>query len=200
MRPVEGGIEVQVLDDTWYELVSIAGVETGTLLKDSKRLCGEAAWKRLTEDLPALLAALGHEVGESVDLELRDLESKKTSKLAAVKMTRENRKRLKDANAGESPRPLSLPATLSAEDVRSDLEALRQLLDERFAYRDLRAVDLDRLLKETGESLGTGKIERAALIRAVDRILRAFGDGHSRIDDVPSETNVFLPCLVQEVS
>jgi hypothetical protein len=44
-------------------------------------LAGKNAWKRLTEDLPALLAAMGHEVGETVDLKVKDLATKEIREL-----------------------------------------------------------------------------------------------------------------------
>src|SRR5690606_3005762 len=75
LRSVDGGLEVQVDDDTWFALESVAGVETATLLREADRLCGDKAWKRITEDLPALLAAMGTEVVDRVDLVLRDLET-----------------------------------------------------------------------------------------------------------------------------
>lgn len=202
MRAVDTGIEVQVLDDTWYSLEKVAGVDTTTLLRESKRLCGDAAWKRITEDLPALLDAMGHPVKDTVDLEVRDLASGKLQKLPAVAMTNENRRRLVEQNRGaeraaESP-PSEPVGPLSSADARSDLAVLRTLLDERFAYRHLRGVDLDELLAAANERIG-GTLDRAEFARHVDRILRAFGDGHSRIDGVPSQNRVFLPCLVQEV-
>ncbi len=203
MRAVDNGIEVQVADDTWFALESIAGVDTTTLLRESKRLCGAQAWKRLTEDLPALLATMGHTVGEAVDLKVRDLATADVRELPGVKMTRENRQRLWQANkdagkpAAESARAV---ATLSVADARADLQELRRLLDEEFAYRELRQVDLEALLRDAGEALGSGTVDPAVFTRIVDRILRAFGDGHSRIDAVPSASDTYLPFLVQEVA
>jgi hypothetical protein len=73
------------------------------------------------------------------------------------------------------------------------------LLDEQFAYRHLRPVDLDALLREAERSLGSGALDGAAFARAVDRVLRAFGDGHARVDLPPAGTT-FLPFLVQETA
>ncbi|HEU4418017.1 MAG TPA: S41 family peptidase, partial [Planctomycetota bacterium] len=39
-----------------------------------------------------------------------------------------------------------------------------------------------------------------AFVRIVDRILRAFGDGHSRVEGVRPVSDTFLPFLVQEVA
>ncbi|HEX5051894.1 MAG TPA: S41 family peptidase [Planctomycetota bacterium] len=201
MRAAANGIEVQVLDDTWHALDSVAGVDTGTLLRESQRLCGALAWKRVTEDLPALLAAMGHDVGESVDVVVHDLTTGEVRELPAVPMTRENRRRVKDAQRdARGPEPdAAVPAAISAADARGDLRRLRELLDDAFAYRDLRPVDLDALLREAG-AFGSGTVDRLDLVRRVDHVLRAFGDGHSRVDEVPPVSNTFLPCLVQQVA
>src|SRR5262245_34828921 len=127
MRAVAKGLEVQVVDDTWYALESVAGVDTATLLREAERLCGKNAWKRLTEDLPALLGAMGHEVGDTVDLKVRDLTTKELRELPAVKMTRENRQRLARANRSAQAPVLEAAAAapnLSAADARADLAEL----------------------------------------------------------------------------
>jgi hypothetical protein len=202
MRAVEKGIEVQVADDTWFALESIAGVDTATLLREAERLCGKDAWKRLTEDLPALLEAMGHKPGETVDLKVRDLKTREVRELPAVKMTEENRRRLRRANrnAQANAAEAAAPSTVSAADARADLAELRGLLDEQFAYRELRKVDLDKLLQAAGASLGSDAVDAVAFARIVDRILRAFGDGHSRVDGVQPVSATFLPFLVQEVA
>ncbi len=199
MRAVEGGIEVQVADDSWLALESVAGVDTTTLLREADRLCGRNAWKRITEDLPALLTAMGTEVGDAVDLKVKDLASGEVKELRAVPMTRENRKRVKDSQQTGAAAPPP-PATLSAADARADLQQLRTLLDTQFAYRELRKVDLAALLRAAEAELGKETVPAATLARLVDRILRAFGDGHSRVESAPSTATSFPPFLVQEVA
>jgi hypothetical protein len=201
MRAVEAGIEVQVDSDTWFALEAVHGVDTAELLRESRRPCGELWWKRVTEDLPALLGAMGHPIdGDAVDLELRDLRTGDVTQRRALPMTKANRDRLRDANAGRRRGPVSPApaAVLAAADARADLEALRRLLDERFAYRELRKVDLDALLAAAAQRLGDGDVRREALAREVDRVLRAFGDGHSRLrGSRGAEGTQFLPFLVQ---
>lgn len=202
MRRVEAGIEVQVLDDKWYELESVAGVDAATLQKEARRLCGGADWKRITEDLPALLDAMGHRVGTKVDVGVRDLATGERKLLEQVEMTGENRRRLWQAN-NRAPRALPVigdlfAAKLSAEHVAGDLAALRRLLDTRFAYRELRPVDLDALLAEARARLGDGPVARAALVREVDRVLRRFGDGHSRLRESLA-AGPWAPFLIQQV-
>lgn len=206
MRAVEAGIEVQVDSDTWYALDAVAGVDTATLLTEAERLAGRRAWQRITEDLPALLAAMGTQVDERVDLVLRDLGTGELLERPGVRMTEANRNRLRDANAqAERGRP-ALPVVgdlfgrvLPLADAKADLATLRELLDTQFAYRELRGVDLDALLRDAEAWLGEGRLTADRFTRVVDRVLRAFGDGHSRVDGVRPERPLFLPFLVQEV-
>jgi hypothetical protein len=198
MRAVADGIEVQVADDTWYALEAVAGVPTATLLREAERLCGAAAWKRITEDLPALLDAMGTKVGVDVAVTVRDLTTQRQTKLEAVTMTAENRRRLWSVNNGR-PVAESTASPFGREAVRADLQALRTLLDEQFAYRQLRPVDLDALLRDAERRLGEGPVDGTALAREVDRVLRAFGDGHSRVDATHAAPSAYPPFLVQGV-
>lgn len=206
MRAAGEGIEVQVDDENWFGLESVHGFDTATLLKESKRLCGDRWWKRITEDLPALLEAMGRKPDTAVDIEVRDLKTGARRKLAGVAMTGEKHKALRDANARaereaerEVPKAALPPSELSAEDARADLDALKAMLDQQFAYRELRSVDLDQLLAEAKARLGEGAVARTALAREVDRILRAFGDGHSRLapGQLPPSAS-YLPFLVAQ--
>lgn len=203
MRVAGDGLEVQVADDTWFALESIAGIETADLLRRTQEV-ERNWWKRLTEDLPAVFDALGQPVGESVDLVVRDLATGERRELPGVKMTAANRQLLWKANQGAVAPKLApaeaLPATLSAADVQADLAQLRTLLDGQFAYRDLRGVDLAALLRQAEGALGREAVPTEALARAVDRILRAFGDGHSRIDGLKPAGDTFLPFLVQHTA
>ena len=209
MRAVDAGIEVQVDSDTWYALDAVAGVATATLLREAERLAGRRAWQRITEDLPALLAAMGTPIDERVDLVLRDLGTGERLDRPGVEMTEANRNRLRDANvaAGDERLPPRRASSddddperpLSRADANADLDTLRQLLDTRFAYRELRGVDLDAVVREAARELDDAKLTRGSFLRVVDRILRAFGDGHSRVDGMRPEWSLFLPFLVQQV-
>jgi hypothetical protein len=204
MRAVTAGIEVQVADDTWFALEAVAGVDTPTLLREAERLCGKDAWKRITEDLPSLLTAMGAPVGDAVDLKVKDLTSGELRDLPAVKMTAANRKRVKEAQAAgtrtDVPAVPEAPAVLTPAAARDELQELRRLLDEQFAYRELRKVDLDALLRDATTAFGDRPVDMPTFTRAVDRILRAFGDGHSRIDAALPGTAHYLPFLVQETA
>ena len=117
MRQVDGGIEVQVLDDTWFALESVNGVETARLLKDAARLARHSAWKRITEDLPALFDAMGVEWQVRVDVEVRDLATGKVRTFEDVEMTGANRRRVKEAQ--REPQRLAVPGSLASPRARS---------------------------------------------------------------------------------
>lgn len=210
MRKVDGGIEVQVLDDTWYALESVAGVEVATLLKEAKRLCRPGNdWKRITEDLPALLDAMGEPFEVKVDVKVRSLTSGDKVVFEDVEMTGANRRRVKemqDDDRGRKRRKLPVlgdlfapSKVLSADNVREDLAVLKQLLDTRFAYRELRGVDLDALVREAQGGIGDKGIAQAAFHRRVDAVLRAFGDGHSRSRGGGARNALWMPVLIQAV-
>jgi len=200
MRQVATGIEVQIDDDTWFALDAMGGVDTKTLLAEAERLCGSSAWKRITEDMPALFEAMGHPLGRTVDVDVRDLATGARSTKKAVALTAANRARLLAANGGARPgRPASVPGgPLTRSDAVADLEELRGLLDTSFAYRDLRGVDVEAVIERAKTACGAAEIARDDFVRVVDGVLRAFGDGHSRVDGVDTVHDVFLPCLVQE--
>lgn len=206
MRVTAEGIEVQVHDATWFVLEKIEGVDAAALLRESKRICGRQWWKRITEDLPALLGAMGHAVGDEVDLVVRDLSTGESKELEGVAMTHAKRQGLRAMHGGREPRIGKLPervAAISIAQARADLDTLGELLDERFAYRELRQVGLPRLLADAKVALGGGtdKVQTVDLARHVDAILRAFGDGHSRLQSqVPPRHAGYLPFLVQQTA
>lgn len=204
MRATATGLEVQVDGDTWYGLESVHGVDVGTLLRESRRLCGDSWWKRVTEDLPALLDAMGHPVaGTAVDLQLTDLASGKLVERRAVPMTGDNRRRLWHRNQavrGAPALPAPAAATLTAALAAADLDALQQLLDTQFAYRQLRQVDLPGLIAASKRRLGSGEVGREALLAEVEVILRAFGDGHTRLSEASGGGGPYLPFLVQQTA
>lgn len=209
MRQVDGGIEVQVLDDTWYVLESVAGIDVATLQKEAKRLCRPgSAWKRITEDLPALFSAMGHDVGVNVDVKVRSLATGKKQTFEAVEMTGENRRRVKNGQrrGGKGRKPVSAlsevfanNALVPADKARADLRLLVQLLDTRFAYRELRGVDLDAMVREAESRFNADGVTTADFRDSIDGILRAFGDGHSRLRGGGSGNALWMPFLIQAV-
>lgn len=209
MRKAGNGIEVQVLDDTWYALESVARVDTATLLKEAKRLCRRGDdWKRITEDLPALLDAMGEKLQGDVEVKVRNLATGKKQTFEDVEMTGANRRRVKEMQREQgSVKPVSGLARLFANEAivaagkaREDLSMLKDLLETRFAYRDLRGVDLDALLREAAAGIEESGVRTLDLLESVDRVLRAFGDGHSRVSSGGGGNEVCTPFLIQEVA
>ncbi len=201
MKLVRDALHVQVDDDTWFVLDAIAGVDGKHLVAESHRLCGESWWKRLTEDLPALLDAIGTPVGDTVDLKLRSVAGGDVITRKNVPMTADNRRLLWQANRGGTG-PDGTEALLSLDQVDVDLAQLRELIDTRYAYRALRDVDLDAKFAAARKRLrsATDGVDRATFAGEVDTILRALGDGHSRLRvRAPESTDGFLPFLVQRV-
>ncbi|MFK7743135.1 MAG: S41 family peptidase [Planctomycetota bacterium] len=198
MRQVQQGIEVQVLDNTWFELQSVAGVDTKTLLRDAKRLARKGDdWKRITEDLPALLTAMDVDWQRNVDVVVRDLASGKLRTFEDVEMTGANRRRVKNQSRDRRP-GRSTPIEASA--VRADLARLQTLLSERFAYRDLRGVDVATEIDNAAKALVGDAVAPESFVAEVDAVLRKFGDGHSRLVGARGPRNKhWLPFLVQAV-
>lgn len=90
-------------------------------------------------------------------------------------------------------------AVMPVAKAREDLAVLNKLLDTRFAYRDLRGVDLDALLRDAFGEIREPGIKAAAFRSSIDGILRTFGDGHSRLRGGGSNNALWMPFLIQEV-
>lgn len=208
MRKAADGIEVQVLDDTWYGLVSIAGVDTKMLLKKAKQLCRGQDWKRITEDMPALFDAMGQPLEMQVEVIVRSLQTGKKQTFEDVKMTGANRRRVKEGQREDAAKPRQVSALadvferhrlLEAHGAHEDLRVLKDLLDTRFAYRELRGVDLDALMSKAASRVNKEGVEHREFVQNVDQILRTFGDGHSRLNGVSSGNALWTPFLVSAV-
>lgn len=206
IRPVDGGLEVQIHDATWYALLKIENVETAKLLTESKRLCGGRWWKRVCEDLPALLHTIDEDPGREVDLVVRDLATGERKTFEGVAMTHDKRQALRDRYRGRLPRAgaeaadAAARSAVSAADARSDLEALERLLRERYSYFDLRGVKLTTMLRQARKNLKGDRVDLVTFAREIDRIMNAFGDGHSGLrGGLPPEQPGYLPFLVQQV-
>lgn len=188
----KGGIDVQVDDATWFELVSIEGIASRDLIKRTQAICGGKAWERINEDLVEVLTVLEGDPGTDADITLRDLETGRLVQLANVPMTAEKRQRVK--RHFEEPE-LSIPWT--AEAALEELGQVREILDDQFSYRHFGDVDADALFKAAAQRLRTPGTSRLAFARELDKIFRAFGDGHTRVRGSSALVLPgFMPCLV----
>ena len=87
--------EVQV-NDTWYQLLKFNDLPADQLITAAKS--ADPDWKRrFAEDLPALLAYMGHEPAATATLELKNLQTQKTETLTDVPLTTENRRAIMKA-------------------------------------------------------------------------------------------------------
>ncbi|MCG6157528.1 serine hydrolase domain-containing protein [Rubinisphaera margarita] len=91
------------IDGDWFKLVSIDGHPTGQLLRFSRERYEEKWRKRFEEDLFELLARMGHEPGETVDLVVQAPDAEEMQTLKEVPMTEENRKAIRAAVQRKEP-------------------------------------------------------------------------------------------------
>jgi len=85
------------LEGKWYVLASINNVSGEDILKYAKKEYGKKWDERIAEDLVVVLEAMKTEIShEEVDLVLKDLESGYEDYKYGIKMTKENRKKVKD--------------------------------------------------------------------------------------------------------
>jgi hypothetical protein len=178
--------EVEV-ERTWYELVAIDGVPSQKLVDFCKRSYGERWAKRFGEDLVQALSEMGSAPGLDVKLDLKDLATGKAVTLDRVRMTRENRERIR--------RGASL---LSRSQAEEDLAELRKLLEERYSYLTRRGVDyrteLDEILRRVGQAQPPD-----AFAVEVQKLLARFGDGHAGVEDLTRHLPPgYLPFLVAD--
>ena len=181
LRAVEGGLEAQIDGDTWYSLSAIDAVATADLLSESKRLCGDNWWKRITEDLPALMKAMGHPMDATATLTVIDPSTGKEKVLEDVEMTHENRSRLRNHYRGRPPELVAPMESFGIAEVHADIAELRALLDGSFAYRHLRGVDVDLWMRDAFARLSEGKVSRQSLALEIRDLMHQFGDGHSGV-------------------
>ena len=81
----------------WWELASIDEVPVAEVVAFSQRTNGELWRKRFEEDLVELLSRMGRPLGETVDLQVRSLDSEEMKTLEDVAMTAENRRGIREA-------------------------------------------------------------------------------------------------------
>ncbi|MFB0524353.1 MAG: S41 family peptidase, partial [Phycisphaerae bacterium] len=96
---------------------------------------------------------------------------------------------------------LSDDAWLSRKQAEEDLDELEWLMEKRYSYLKLRAVDYTAALDTVRISLGDG-ISRSDFGLQMTKLLNLFGDGHSRVASstvqLKSLSSAFLPFLIEE--
>jgi len=199
LRRTTAGIEVQVDDDTWFELISIDKVSVPQLLDGAREHCGRRAWERIVEDIVEVLDVIGARPGDTVDLSLRDLNTGKPVRKNGVALTAEKRRCARHMARGHGSGPRVARTGVSTELKRAawqaDLAQLARILDSRFSYRRLGRVDLESALAAARERLGPGSVTRERLGQEVARVIARFHDGHAGLLGDVNEPG-YLPFLV----
>lgn len=95
--------EVRV-DSVWYELVALNGIPNAKIVEFAKTTYTSKWQKRIGEDLPALLHAMGAPPERFVELDLEKLDDGRQVKLSKVEMTYENRQAIWKASQIEKAR------------------------------------------------------------------------------------------------
>ena len=165
------------VDRTWYRLVSLDEVTAEQIVTFCKKEYDEKWQKRFEEDLVPALRAMGHPVrGAAVRLVvLKEDGDKKT--FPSVRLSEENRKRLRDARRNRrSIRLVPLPAAKALE----DLDELERLLENRYSYLHLKGADYKAALATARAACKDGT-DFGSFAERLMKIMALFGDGHSRI-------------------
>ena len=172
-----------MIDDVWYSPIEIQGVEIEAILEFCTKVHRDRAKKRFGEDLPMVLQTMGHPMPAMVDLKLVRLSDGKTVSLSDVPSTRENRTAIWMSNQearGRDPRSMRRPpsAEIDRREALEDLLEFERRLDDQFAYRHLRDVDLRTELERIRSGLNDRvKVETLAL--KLHQVMMMFGDGHA---------------------
>ena len=141
--------------------------------------------KRFGEDLPVVLQSMGHSMPARVELKLIRLSDGKTVNLSDVPSTRENRDAIWRSNQearGRNPEAMRrrTSSELSRREALEDLVEFERRLDDQFAYRHLRDVDLPAELDRIRSGLGE-RVDVGDLALQLHQVMMMFGDGHAGV-------------------
>ena len=195
----------------WLILDAIDGTSVSEILTFCRRTYGDLWQKRFVEDLVEVLTRMGHPPEARVDLTVRETPDSPPRKLSSVAMTREKRQTLRRAwrPAGvvsrgrterEASRPGDRPVVLSASQVADDLNALREAIANRYAYRDLRGFDFAREIERIKEWAREEGLRSDKLAVEIVKLMARFGDAHSgaSMPHALLEAGGFAPFLLGE--
>jgi len=186
------------VDGTWGELVSINDIPVAEIIEHCKRVHAGKEKKRFSEDLVQVMTEMNKAPGTAVKVQFKDLKTGTVMSIGEAAMTNGNRDRVRDLNnaaspdypdwTGEPPPPGSgpqsrrdPPATLTSEQVESDILAVESAMRERFSYLHLRGVELDPLVQSLRNQFKDGA-KTGDFSLALQRLICHFGDGHGGVD------------------
>ncbi|MCH2162571.1 MAG: S41 family peptidase, partial [Phycisphaerales bacterium] len=177
----------------WYRPVAIEGVQVKEILDFCTRQWPGLMKKRFGEDLPEALELMGQPLPRKVTLALVRLSDGQAVELKGIAMSAANRRAILQANRQDASipqRPIRRrnsgkpPTTISHAQALEDIEEFQRRLDDQFAYRHLRGIDLDAELDALRNSLQ--EMERHQnfvvsehLAAQLNVVLAKFGDGHA---------------------
>ena len=176
--------EVMVQSD-WYRPLAIQGVDVEEVLAFCRKSYGSRARKRFGEDLPMVFMSMGHPFPSNVTLKLQRIRDGRIVTLTDVPSTKANRRAIWSSNQAaredsRDPRRQRDPAIITRQEALADLVAFRTRLDDQFAYRHLRDVDVDAELARIGSSLDE-QVKISDLTMQLHKLMMSFGDGHAGV-------------------
>ncbi|MBK8096800.1 MAG: hypothetical protein IPK26_06815 [Planctomycetes bacterium] len=210
LRFAEGGPQTRH-GERWHTILEVDGIPVADLIATAKKHYDRQWQKRFAEDLVSMVMARhGHRPGAVVDVKLQDPDSGQPVLLTKVPMTASARRQVwetwQDETARLAQQALLLAAasarTLTATEWQQDLQSLRTLLDERFAYRHRHPIDIDALFAKAQATLTAAgpAVTPGTLTAAIRPLVGAFGDGHAQVVSPAEDRAVgWLPFVLDEL-
>ncbi len=177
LRWDENTPRVQV-EDKWWHVVSVDGVELDAILRTARREWPSAARRRFGEDLPMVMASLGQPIGQTAKLQLRPIEGGEPQSFDTA-WSSEARNRIYEYQREEEVEHWLTDGTISADSLQWDLDELALRLEDQFAYLGWQPVDLDASLEKMTQDLSGPSTPVHEVVDALRGLLRQTGDAHS---------------------
>ena len=196
--------EVMVYGD-WYLPVSLDGIEIKSIVDYCKQKYGSRMKKRFGEDLPVALKGMGHSLKTTVELKLVRLSDGQEVIFTEVPCTRENRQAIWQSTRvqnGQSRQatPQRDTSRISREEALADLAEFQLRLDDQFAYRHWKGIDLSAELDRIRSTLGE-EVKVDELANELHVLMMTFGDGHAGARSEHMErASRYTPFLLEQAS
>ncbi|HKS17121.1 MAG TPA: hypothetical protein VJU16_07395, partial [Planctomycetota bacterium] len=180
-----GDEPVVEIGGSWFTLDSIDGTPAKEIVEFCKKTWPDKWKQRFGEDLVEALSRMGKAPGEKVDLKVKETLTGKERLFPAVRMTKENRKKIWSGGAA---------LVFTRAHAQEDLAQLRTHLEECFSYLTVKGFDWKKALLDIDIDLPE-KPTREEFALSLMRFLARFGDGHSGLEAEPI-TAGFTPFLI----
>ena len=204
LRWVDNAPEVLVHSE-WYTPIAIQGVDVKDILDFCQRQWPSRMKKRFGEDLPVALELMGHPLTVKVDLTLVRLSDHQKVELKGIEMSRSNRTAIWQASQQPRGNPPRIrqperppPVKIGREKALADITQFQKQLEDQFAYRHLRGIDLAAELDAVRTNLKQD-IAPPELASQLNVVLAKFGDGHASVSSRMFERpSLYPPFLLQD--